>query len=300
MTRRMSKLVHVVESPTNRAIIEILRTKPPLNDVDFRMLPYGNGDLTELARAIRAIAGEAVLIWGDGETHQLSHYFDLDHGIKRIYDNHDDCNRPNGKVSCANHVEFTAQTETVIQLALTRWCIGYLIDYLSKLEAQGVDIGKFSIASIRARIINKDAGFPETAGRIHLSYDLDCLNSFPARWDWITLHGFALDDLLGSIDLATQTGLPLRLDLGGIVNGFEHLVSVMIRTGWSPGMQMPDLAGIDFDTVLRVSRLCDGMAKGELKEEPEVIVQKPENRILAEYVLYAYYSILTRTLFNEN
>ncbi|MFA5382534.1 MAG: hypothetical protein WC356_05160 [Candidatus Micrarchaeia archaeon] len=158
---------------------------------------------------IKKIKGKAILIWGNGNKHQLSYYFDWpdkDEITKINIDQHTDSllNHCEKGIKCWNHFYFSIIKEKRKGKIILP---DYYKDQIYKLP---LDYNKLDYL---------DPNNPIIEGNIQLTIDLDVIDSIPVLPVYLSYEGNGLsnEELYDIIyKLFNNSGELVRFDIGGI------------------------------------------------------------------------------------
>jgi len=169
-------------------------------------------------KRIKSIKGKGMLIWGDGNQHHFSRFFDLrlddpalkgDRPIIKVnVDQHEDTFEDAfgylKKLGCGNHMLFTAADENfMVYLAVPRrhkWLAERVVLY-----------GEHNNIKYLA--------YEDTAGlgkkKAHLTIDFDAINKFPVCPEWLSYNScYSAEQFMDMINMLAKMDV-VRLDLGG-------------------------------------------------------------------------------------
>ena len=164
------------------------------------------------------LRGRALLLWGDGFEHQLSHFFEIreGHGKKTGLDNHTDL-MDALDVNFRSHFLFSGLGNHHVTVYLPHW--------------RGWQVGG-------------TAGIPGLHSHEHISVDLDCLEGFPAAPSFSvgtaspeSLLGFLRESINGKLMRFDMSGLerrPSEEEFRHALGIYEKLLSLLGKKGMLP------------------------------------------------------------------
>jgi hypothetical protein len=291
MRKKLPPKVLVYPSKANLRAVDILRKTPPLDKAEFTFLQV---DLHRAAESLEKHQREGILIWGDGNTHHLSKFFDIKEPCtKRILDNHDDYDSGYGydEINYANHAFFSEMGGAKVELAVTKFCMAELdMGRRIKNFFKGENSRK-NIERMLTLVTEHNEKFADDMP-VHLSIDFDCLDYFPAYSRWMSKSGFSVDEIIESLEIAMVGNRLLRLDLGGLGKCFPMMVEPGCGSGISDIRSTPDLSGIAIYDAIQCVNEYEEDGSLEISQEIRELGSR-----LANHALNAYYRVLSFAMF---
>ena len=293
----LPRVVHYVPTLSNQIMVEKLRTLAPLNEVTFIPLqllghradrpeifshlfgPDRSDETLEDLHLLKAkvIAnlrrslpkGRATLIWGDGNQHHFSYYFDWPSNGVPVF-----------KVNLDGHLDFAKDHQNLVS------GVPDYNDHVSHSGARSNYVAASLILSLGGTL-SFTTGKTFSANQlkfsknqhIHISTDFDAVTLFPAYCTWVTWNGFTISQIVEQVQAAKDTGELKRLDFGGLINRIPNFDIV-------PNYQyVVDRLDVTTAVMLTYGKIFD-----------------PRHKLIADailtHALMCYYKILKAALFD--
>jgi len=177
--------IYFTKNENNKRIVKVLEKK-----FGFRCIPVKTSDAREFLPKVK---GKAVLLWGDGNEHTLSYFFEkrakYGRALKIGVDAHTDMTKYD-ELNCSSHFHYSGIRDHDVFVYLPHW--------------RGIQVGD--------EISLKKRG--EEYSHKHISIDLDFLGDFPVERHFSCGTG-TLDAILELLNNELDKKV-VRFDIGGL------------------------------------------------------------------------------------
>ncbi|MCC7570236.1 hypothetical protein KO465_02730 [Candidatus Micrarchaeota archaeon] len=206
------KVIYHTGSVDAEYTVERLKAKRSMRNVAFERMRYG--DLTELK-------GKAVMIWGNGDEHQASYYFDWPGSeplTKINIDQHSDIYEQIGgeALYCGNHFLYSTYRPKrkgalllPSRLIKGEMSLPCYVESIPFLNPNNIIKGKFTEVEIQ---MLKDP--------LHITIDLDIVDMFPVLDEYVGINCWS-DNYLMQVVKGLSSNEWFRFDVGGITWEYE-------------------------------------------------------------------------------